>query len=171
MASEAKRERIAQSRKTVGHGFSAPPEEPEHPLSDPQTQHEIMHPEPVRVRIAGEMRELFPLSARRRMAFIGLIQGIVASCWQDDVRIGNAAMMELRMRSIIAERYLERIAPFIAAATTEPGELKQQEIDHLASELLGESGIRYDEISGIVDALTVQNGVWDEIQRAVVPKA
>lgn len=167
MAGADKRARLAKNRGAANRGFLSSADVPQNSLDDPQTQNEIIHPEALSVKIGGRLYQLYPLSSRRRMALIGLIHGIATSSFQDDVRIGNGASFALRMRAIVAERYLDRLMPIVAAATAEPGALKQQEIDELTFEFLGDDGIKYDEITPVIDAITVQNDVWDEIRRSV----
>ena len=166
MATPEKLSCLAKNRGAVKRGFLSSAEVPKNTLDDPQAQNEIVHPATITVKIGGEPYELHPLSSRRRMGLIGLIHGIAVSSFQDDVRIGGSALA-FRMRAIVAERYLERLMPIVAAATGEPGELKQNEIDQLAIEFLGEDGIQYDEITPVIDAITVQNDVWEEIRRSV----
>jgi hypothetical protein len=170
MASEEKRDTLRASRKGIGSSkFVVKPKPETSALEDPEKQDEILNPQPLVATIGGEPVEIHELSAKQSRSLCGLVQAVVVDLFSGPK--GDGATFSTRLAALVAERYSDRIMPFIARSTKPAGEVKDEDVPSLVADF--DQKMRYDELvvvlvavlnrNKIIEALTPRNGAAKKV--------
>ncbi len=170
MASAEKREAIRASIKEAkatttagGAKFVAAPKPKASPLEDEATQAEILNPAPLAVTIGGEPVEIHELAAKHARALCGLMQTAIADLFAEQPT-SAASTFSMRLAALVAERYGDRVLPFIARSTAPAGEIAESDVPRLAAEI--DARMDYAELAVVLAMVIRANRVIE----ALTPK-
>jgi hypothetical protein len=170
MASESTRDTLRASRKGIGSSkFVAKPKPETSALEDPEKQDEILNPAPLVATIGGEPVEIHELAAKYSRALCGLLQGIIVDLFSGPK--GDGATFSTRLAALVAERYSDRMLPFIARSLKAAGETKDEDLAAIVADI--DTRMRYDEMTAIliniinknkiIESLTPRNGAAKKV--------
>lgn len=117
---------------------SEPPQKPEKNLDDAATQHEIMHPDPVTVKLSyGDVRLHQPsIEMQRRIS--GFVNGVVSDVAEDHPKalLDNRLFANRLASKLTINKNLERIVFLLAAKLFDkPGRVDDDMAEEFADEI------------------------------------
>ena len=166
MASDEKRAAIRDNRAagknapaTRAVKFIAKPKPEASPLEDEAAQDAILNPPVLQATIGGEPVDIHELAAKHARGLYGLMQATLVDLFSSQ-KVGEANFVML-LAAIVAERYSDRIMPFIARSTQPAGELAESEVSKLAAQI--DADITYDEMAVVLALIIRANRVIETL--------